>query len=385
MQVTETSTEGLKREFRVVVPASDLSDRVTERLTQMKDQVKINGFRPGKVPVAHLKRVYGRAVMAETIEQLVRETNAKIVSDRGLKLAMDPKITMTEDKDEIEGVIEGKTDLAYTVAVEVVPPITLADFKSVTLERVTAPVSDQEIDDALGKIAAQNRPYAAKPEGSTAENGRPGDDLVRRLDRRRAVRRRHWRRRARHHRLGDVHSRLRGPARRHRARREPHGQRHLPGELQRREARRQSGRIRGDGEVDRGARPGERRRSARDLARPRIARQAARGDQGAYRPGARHADAGRSSSARSSTSSTPCTSSRRRRPSSSRSSTTSGIRCSPTSSRRTAPSRTKGRPRRRRARSTTRSPTAACASASCSPRSARRTTSRSPTRRCSAR
>jgi trigger factor len=171
MQVTETSTEGLKREFRVVVPASDLSDRVTDRLTQMKDQVKINGFRPGKVPVAHLKRVYGRAVMAETIEQLVRETNAKIVSDRGLKLAMDPKITMTEDKDEIERVIDGKTDLAYTVAVEVVPPITLADFKSIKLERVTAPVSDHEVDDALQKIATQNRPYAAKAEGSTAESG----------------------------------------------------------------------------------------------------------------------------------------------------------------------------------------------------------------------
>jgi trigger factor len=171
MQVTETSTEGLKREFRVVVPASDLSERVTDRLTQMKDQVKINGFRPGKVPVAHLKRVYGRAVMAETIEQLVRETNAKIVSDRGLKLAMDPKITMTEDKDEIESVIEGKTDLAYTVAVEVVPPITLADFKSIKLERLTAPVSDQEVDDALQKIATQSRPYGAKPEGSMAESG----------------------------------------------------------------------------------------------------------------------------------------------------------------------------------------------------------------------
>jgi trigger factor len=171
MQVTETSTEGLKREFRVVVPASDLSDRVTDRLTQMKDQVKINGFRPGKVPVAHLKRVYGRAVMAETIEQLVRETNAKIVSDRGLKLAMDPKITMTEDKDEIERVIEGKTDLAYTVAVEVVPSITLADFKGIKLERITAPVSDQEVDEALQKIAAQNRPYAAKPEGAKAESG----------------------------------------------------------------------------------------------------------------------------------------------------------------------------------------------------------------------
>ncbi len=171
MQVTETSTEGLKREFRVVVAASDLSSRVNDRLTQMKDQVKINGFRPGKVPVAHLKKVYGRGVMAETIDQMVRETNAKIVTDRGLKLATDPKITMTEDKDEIENVIEGKTDLAYTVALEVVPPITLADFKSIKLERLTTAVSDQEVEDALQKIADQNRPYAAKAEGSKAENG----------------------------------------------------------------------------------------------------------------------------------------------------------------------------------------------------------------------
>jgi trigger factor len=171
MQVTETSTEGLKREFRVVVPASDLSTRVNDRLTQMKDQVKINGFRPGKVPVAHLKRVYGRAVMAETIDQMVRETNAKIVTDRGFKLAMDPRITMTEDKDEIEGVIEGKADLAYTIALEVVPQITLADFKSIKLERLTTAVSEAEIDDALDKIAVQNRPYAAKADGSTAESG----------------------------------------------------------------------------------------------------------------------------------------------------------------------------------------------------------------------
>ena len=171
MQVTETSTEGLKREFRVVVPATDLSTRVNDRLTQMKDQVKINGFRPGKVPVAHLKRVYGRAVMAETIDQMVRETNAKIVTDRGFKLAMDPKITMTEDKDEIEGVIEGKADLAYTIALEVVPQITLGDFKSIKLERLITEVSEADIDDALDKIAAQNRPYAAKADGSTAESG----------------------------------------------------------------------------------------------------------------------------------------------------------------------------------------------------------------------
>jgi trigger factor len=171
MQVTETTSAGLKREFRVVLPATELESRVNERLTEMKDRVKINGFRPGKVPVAHLKRVYGRSVMAETIEQMVRETNTQIVTERGLKLAMDPKITMPEDSGEIEGVIEGKADLSYTVAVEVVPQITLADFKTISLERLVADVSDADIDEAVQKIADQNRPYASKGEGATADTG----------------------------------------------------------------------------------------------------------------------------------------------------------------------------------------------------------------------
>jgi len=102
---------------------------------------------------------------------MVRETNAKIVTDHGLKLATDPKITMTEDKAEIESVIEGKTDLAYTVALEVVPKITLADFKSLKLEKLTTTVSDEDISDALQKVADQNRPYAAKAEGGKAESG----------------------------------------------------------------------------------------------------------------------------------------------------------------------------------------------------------------------
>lgn len=171
MQVTETTTEGLKREFHVVVPATDLESRVNERLTEMKDRVRINGFRPGKVPVAHLKRVYGRAVMAETIDQMVRETNAQIVSERGLKLAMDPKITMPEDSSVIEGVIDGKADLSYTVAVEVVPQIVLADFKSVKLEKLVADVSDADLAEAVQKIAEQNKSYTAKPDGATAETG----------------------------------------------------------------------------------------------------------------------------------------------------------------------------------------------------------------------
>jgi len=171
MQVTETTNEGLKREFRVTLPATDLDARVTERLTEMKDRVRINGFRPGKVPVDHLKKVYGRAVMAETIEQMVRETNTKILTDRGLKLAMEPKITLPEDKSEVENVISGKTDLSYTVAVEVVPQIALADFKAIKLERIVADVADLEVDEGVRRLAEQNRAYTARPEGANAESG----------------------------------------------------------------------------------------------------------------------------------------------------------------------------------------------------------------------
>jgi trigger factor len=171
MQVTETTNEGLKREFRVTLPATDLDARLTERLTEMKDRVRINGFRPGKVPVDHLKKVYGRAVMAETIEQMVRETNTKILTDRGLKLAMEPKITLPEDQGEVENVISGKTDLSYTVAVEVVPQIALADFKAIKLERIVADVADLEVDEGVRRIAEQNRAYAARPEGAKAESG----------------------------------------------------------------------------------------------------------------------------------------------------------------------------------------------------------------------
>src|SRR5580658_552056 len=153
MQVTETTTDGLKREFRVTVPAMDIETRANERLVKMKDQVKINGFRPGKVPVAHLKKVYGRAVMAETIDQTVRETNAKIVTDRGLKLAMDLKVTLPEDTGEVESVISGKSDLSYTIAVEVVPQIALADFKAIKLERPVADVSDADVDEGVRRIA----------------------------------------------------------------------------------------------------------------------------------------------------------------------------------------------------------------------------------------
>ncbi len=129
MQVTETLAEGLKHEFKVSVPASDLDAKAGAKLVDLKDKVKLNGFRPGKVPVSHLKKVYGRSVMAETIDQTIRDTNTKIFTDGGFRLATEPKITMPTEQSEVEEVLSGKTDLTDTVAIEVVPTIQPADFK----------------------------------------------------------------------------------------------------------------------------------------------------------------------------------------------------------------------------------------------------------------
>jgi len=169
MQVTETAAAGLKREYRVVVPATDLEAKVVARLDDLKGRVQLKGFRPGKVPVAHLRRLYGKSAMADVIEAAVREANTKIVTDNGFKLATEPKVVLPTEEGAVEGVITGKSDLAYTVELEIVPAITLADFKTIKLERLATPVADSEVDQALQAIAEQNRPYLAKTDG--AEKG----------------------------------------------------------------------------------------------------------------------------------------------------------------------------------------------------------------------
>ena len=171
MQVTETLNEGLKHEFQISVPASDLDAKADAKLVDLKDKVRLNGFRPGKVPVSHLKKVYGRSVMAETIDQTIRDTNTQIFTERGFRLATEPKVTMPTEQKEVEELLSGKTDLTYTVAIEVVPSIQLADFKSFSVEKPVVEVTDADVDDAIKRIADQSRPYTAKSEGAKAENG----------------------------------------------------------------------------------------------------------------------------------------------------------------------------------------------------------------------
>ena len=181
MQVTETLSQGLKREFKVVLPANELEQRLTSELSTLKDRVRINGFRPGKVPVAHLRRVYGRSVMADVVQNAVNEANRKIVEDNSLKLAHEPQVQFPESQDEVEKALDAKADLAFTVALEVLPTFEVADVSDVTLRRPVAAVSDAEINESLERMARQNVTYGPK-EGPAAAGDRVTVDFVGRID-----------------------------------------------------------------------------------------------------------------------------------------------------------------------------------------------------------
>ncbi|MFT4134671.1 trigger factor, partial [Labrys sp. (in: a-proteobacteria)] len=170
MQVTQTLADGLKREFKVVVPAADIASRTDAQLEDMKGKVRVNGFRPGKVPVAHLRRLYGRSVTADVVNNFVGEANRKIVDDNQIKLAMEPKLDFGADDEGVTQVLDGKADLAWTVAVEVLPTFEVGDINGIKIVKPVAEVADEEVQSRLEDLARRNVTYADKKAKSKAEN-----------------------------------------------------------------------------------------------------------------------------------------------------------------------------------------------------------------------
>jgi trigger factor len=181
MQVTETLSQGLKREFKVVLPATELEERLNGELATLKDRVRLNGFRPGKVPMGHLRKVYGRSVMADVLQNAVNEANRKIVEDNSLKLANEPQVQFPENQEEVEKAMDAKGDLAFTVALEVLPVFELADLSDVTVKKPVAEVTDAEITESLERMAKQNRSFETK-EGAAVDGDRVVVDFVGRID-----------------------------------------------------------------------------------------------------------------------------------------------------------------------------------------------------------
>ncbi|MFA5898906.1 MAG: trigger factor [Hyphomicrobium sp.] len=182
MQITETSSDGLKRTLQVVVPAGELGKRFDERLDSLKDRVQLKGFRKGKVPVPHLKKMYGRSVMVEVLQETVRDTSNQALADRQMRPAMQPDISLPEEQDEIERVLSGQADLAYSMSFEVLPAIELTDFSKLELERLVADVDDEALNKAVGELVDRSITYTPD-EARPAEKGdRVTIDFVGKID-----------------------------------------------------------------------------------------------------------------------------------------------------------------------------------------------------------
>ena len=163
MQVSETLSEGLKREYTVVVEAADMEAKVTSRLTDLAKQAKMPGFRPGKVPVKLLRRTYGKQLLGEVLEQTVNEATTETIEKHDLTPAMQPKI-------EVVSFDEG-SDLEYTIQLEVMPEFEPVDFAAISLKKIVADVDDSQIDDRVKSIAEQFKEFTAAAEGQEAQNG----------------------------------------------------------------------------------------------------------------------------------------------------------------------------------------------------------------------
>ncbi len=171
MQITQTVSEALRRQYTVTIPASELDSRVVKRLEEMKPRMNLKGFRPGKAPVSFLKKQFGKSVMGEVVEQAVNEGSQKAISENQLKPALQPKV---EPVGDVQQVVDGKADLQFTVTVDLMPEFETTDVSKLAIERLTSDVTDADVDEALDRLAKQSRSFAARPEGEAAEK----DDIV---------------------------------------------------------------------------------------------------------------------------------------------------------------------------------------------------------------
>ena len=168
MQITETLAEPLRREFTIVVDVKDLDERLTGRVTEMQPKIHLKGFRPGKAPVSFLKKAYRKSLMGEIVNEAVNKSSEQVLKDKALKPATTPRVDFVN---EIESVIDGKADLAFTMKVDLMPDFNLANLSSLKAERLVADVDDEAVDEAVQRIADSQKVYTDKGDGAAAETG----------------------------------------------------------------------------------------------------------------------------------------------------------------------------------------------------------------------
>jgi len=163
MQVTETKNAGLQREYKIVVDAKAINERIDAQLKSMGARVKVPGFRPGHIPLTVLRQRYGKSVLSEALENTVNQSSQKVIKDKGLKPAMPAKI-------QIEDYKEGG-DLSFKVELEVLPAIPAIDYNKIQLDRMVYEADDAEVEEALSRLAEGSKQHEALPESTKAKKG----------------------------------------------------------------------------------------------------------------------------------------------------------------------------------------------------------------------
>ncbi|WP_455479827.1 trigger factor [Bartonella sp. B23] len=177
MQVTETLNEGLKREIKIVVPARDLEEKLNERLDDTKDKIKLNGFRPGRVPIGYLRKMYGKSFMVEIINEIVSDAPRSVLANRNERSALQPQIDIDED----EKVLDSKADFVFSLKYEVLPKFEIKDFGHIEIIREIAAIPEQEIDDQVNRVLSSARNYSLK-DGLSEEGDRITIDYLGKLE-----------------------------------------------------------------------------------------------------------------------------------------------------------------------------------------------------------
>ncbi len=168
MDCTEIKNEGLSRTFSVKVPVADLQARMNARIEEIRPQMRLKGFRPGKVPAAHVRRMFGKSIMGELLEQVVGEANQKALDEAKIRPASQPDVHFEADMDKV---LEGQADLSYHFHVEAMPEFEPASLDDIAIERPVAKVADSAVSETLERIAGQNLKYEARAKTAKAKDG----------------------------------------------------------------------------------------------------------------------------------------------------------------------------------------------------------------------
>jgi len=171
MQIKDIETKGLSHVYEVTVPAADMESKLTAKIEEMKGQVKLKGFRPGKVPVAHIRKMFGKSIMGDVIQDTVSETSQKVIADKSLRPAVQPSIELTSDGAKLQ---EGKDDLSYKLSVELIPDFEPVDPSKLKFTRLTMKADTKDIEERLSTMAEGQKTYKKKAKTAKAKK----DDAV---------------------------------------------------------------------------------------------------------------------------------------------------------------------------------------------------------------